>query len=152
MILDWESATANVERTDKLTLPTGSNYEFIVEAYLASGTVEESDRAVIVRPTEFFIEADGEKVRVLDSAARIRQELYSNGYVGNEYIGNASRICFAPNCSDSDHQFQGAFNCGNVSSLSATIKFPSNCHYRIVSKKYSKVRIQTNGVIRTSFE
>ena len=135
-----------------MTLPTGSVYEFIVEAYPTTHTLAETDRRTSTLPLNFKIQADGEDIRVLDNTVRVRQELFANGYRSNTAVNNAARIAFADRSSRSDHCFQGALHCGNVSSLQSEVEFAAETRYRILAKKYSKVRIQSNGVLRSSLE
>ena len=151
-IVEWKEAGANTRDSVKATLPTGSCYEFIVEAYSNTHSLAETSRATATQPTYFKIQADGEDIRVLDSAVRVGQEMFSNGYRSNEHLNNCGRICFADQCSKSDHCYQGSLHCQNVSSINTEVEFAAAARYRIVAKKYSKVRIGANGVIRSSLE
>ena len=151
-IVPFRTVTANTVDSVKASVPTGSCYEFIVEAYPDTHPLDETDRGTCVLPTAYKITCDGEDVRVLDSELRVRQELFSHGFRSNDLFNNFARICFCENASQSDHCFQGALNCGNVSSIQTELQFAVNTRYRIVVKKYSKVRIKTDGVMRSSLE
>ena len=151
-IVAWKIAAAGVADSVKATLPTGCCYEFIVEAYPVTQNLDLTDRETSVQPTAFKITCDGEDVRVLANSVRVGQELFTNGYRTNSSVNNCARICFADQCHKSDHCFQGALHCGNISSIQTEVTFAAETRYRIVAKKYSKVRIQSNGVLRSSFE
>ena len=151
-VVEWKELAATTRDSVKATLPTGSCYEFIVEAYPSDAALDETSRNTASRPTYFKIQADGEDIRVLDSATRIGQELFSNGYRSNDTVNNCARICFGDYCSQSDHCYQGSLHCQNVSSINTEVEFAANTRYRILAKKYSKVRIGANGVIRSSLE
>ena len=151
-IVPWKVAAANTADSVKATLPTGCCYEFLVEAYPTSVDLDLTDRESATQPTFFKITCDGEDVRVLANGTRVGQELFANGYRTNSVVNNFARICFADQCSKSDHCFQGAIHCGNISSIQTEITFTAETRYRIVAKKYSKVRIQSNGILRSSFE
>jgi hypothetical protein len=151
-IVAWKSLAANTRDSVKATLPTGSCYEFIVEAYPSDHILDHTSRDAATHPSYYKIQADGEDIRVLDSTIRVGQELFSNGYRSNDHFNNCARICFGDYCSTSDNCYQGSLHCQNVSSIQTEIEFTTNTRYRIVAKKYSKVRIGANGVIRSSLE
>ena len=151
-VVDWKVLAATTRDNVKATLPTGACYEFIVEAFSSDHSLTETERLTSVQPSYFKIQCDGEDQRVLDSALRVGQELYSNGYHSNQFLNNCGRICFADSCSVSDHKFQGALHCQNISSINTEIEFASAVQYRILAKKYSKVRIEASGVLRSSLE
>ena len=151
-IVEWKDLAANTRDSVKATLPTGSCYEFIVEAYPSAEALAATNRNTATTPTFYKIQADGEDIRVLDSSVRVGQELFSNGYRSNDSLNNCARICFADYCSQSDHCYQGSLHCQNISSIQTEVEFAENTRYRIVAKKYSKVRIGANGVIRSSLE
>lgn len=151
-IVAWKTVAANTADSVKATLPTGSCYEFIVEAYPTTNDLDLTDRETASQPTSFKLTCDGEDVRVLANSTRVGQELFANGYRVNTCVNNFARICFADQCAHSDHCFQGALHCGNISSIQTEVEFAQETRYRIIAKKYSKVRIQSNGVLRSSFE
>ena len=151
-VVAWKTVAAGVRDSVKATLPTGSCYEFIAEAYPSDHILEHTSRNVSIHPSFYKIQADGEDIRVLDSSLRVGQELFSNGYRSNDSLNNSARVCFADQCAQSDHCYQGSLHCQNVSSINTEIEFTVNTRYRIVAKKYSKVRIGANGVIRSSLE
>ena len=120
-IVPFRDVAANTRESIKATLPTGSCYEFIVEAYPDAVSLPKTDRAAAVHPSYFKIQADGEDVRVLDSSVRVGQELFANGYRSNDSVNNAARICFGDYCAYSDHCYQGSLHCQNVSSINVEI-------------------------------
>ena len=152
VVVDWKALNANTSDKVKAVLPTGSCYEFICEAYPSTHSLVETERNTAILPIHYSIECDGELVRVLDSELRVKQELFSNGYRSNDTVNNAARICFADQTSNSDTCFRGALNCANVSAIQTDVTFAENVRYRILAKKYSKVRIESTGVMRTSFD
>ena len=152
VIVDWKTLAANTMDKVKATLPTGSCYEFICEAYPSTHSLAETERNSAVLPDKFSIMCDGELVRVLDSQLRVKQELFTNGFRSNDVVNNCARICFCDQASGADSCFRGALNCANVSGLQTEVEFPTNVRYRILAKKYSKVRIEATGVMRSSFD
>jgi len=151
-IIPWTEAAANTLQSVKATLPTGSVYEIVFEAYPSGTSLAETDRLTVTTPDIIRVQCDGEYVRVLDNKVRCEQELFANGFRTNASCNNAGRVCFADQAAYSDHCYQGAIHCGNISSITIEVQFGAAVNYRALAKKYSKVRIQSNGVLRSSLE
>jgi len=151
-IVPWTAGTANTLQSIKATLPTGSVYEIVFEAYPSAITLEHTNRLNITTPDIIRVQCDGEYVRVLDNKVRCEQELFSNGFRSNASCNNAGRVCFGDQVAYSDHCYQGAIHCGNISSITLEVQFGENVNWRALAKKYSKVRIQSNGILRSSLE
>ena len=75
-----------------------------------------------------------------------------NGITDNAYIRNEHRVCFSNDGNSADKHFHGAMSFRAVSKATLRVTAAADCQARVITKRCSKVWIQSNGKVRSAYE
>lgn len=131
--------------------PIGTVTSLVIIA-VPSGT-SEANREILqcVPCSSIELTADSIVQRSLGSKHKLDMELYSNGFIGNSYANNCSRICFGAHGSD-DNLWSGGYNMNLNSQISLTLKFAEAVDYRVFAVAYQRVIINSLGLVQSTLE
>ena len=105
-----------------------------------------------ILPTKIKVTADSIVVRDLDTASKVKAELWTNGFIPNKEFPGPGRMCFAAHCAQSDHVFSGGYNMTNASNVDFEFQFPVAVRYRVIAAQIQRVSIDALGVIRARLD
>ena len=144
-------ATGGEEFKINQVQPLGTCLQICVIA-VPAGTAE-VDREVLqtVKCSHISITADSITQRSLDTAAKCEIELWCNGFVGNSYVPNCSRLCFNGHGAD-DNLYSGGFQMSLNSQISISVKFPVAVDFRVYAVQLQRTTINSLGLVQAGLE
>ena len=147
----FRAAAANTETSWFMSQPQGTCVEVMLLAYAtATYATEDIHGTTFTRPVAFRVEADNIIQKNLDTKEKIEMELYTNGFVSpNADFNQPARLCFASHCAESDHKYSGGYNMTLASNIQFFFKFPVAVRYKLVAVQLQRIKIDSNGAIRS---
>jgi len=146
-----EYANANTVATCSQYQPQGCVTELMIVAVAENADESRHGRTYIL-PTSIKITADSIVQRHLDTAQKVKAELWQNGFVPPVDFPSPGRLCFAAHASRSDHVYSGAYNMANHSNVVIEFTFATTVRYKVIAAQIQRVTIDAEGAIRSSLQ
>ena len=146
-----EYATANAVVTETNSQPQGTVTEMILIAVPNNADESRHERTEYILPSSFKVTADSIDQKVLDTATKVKAELWTNGFVPPAAFKSPGRLCFAAHASQ-QNLYSGGYNMTLASNVKFTFSFASACRYRLVAVQLQRVKIDSLGMVRSYLE
>ena len=152
-VTDWQHAAADQPVTEVFQKLLGSITELIILAVPAASDVDNRalDQENCIQPKNIQFNVDSIVVRDFPTSDKCRIHLYQNGFVENDHVPTAARLCFGSHVAET-HCFSGAFNMANSSNINLKFEFAQECKFKIISVQYQHVTISNQGALRAFIE
>ena len=147
---DWTAYASGTAHYNQYQ-PQGTVTELMIVAVANNADNSRHTHAYIL-PTSITITVDSIVVKSLDTAEKVKAELWTNGFVPNSSFPNPGRICFAAHAAHSDHLFSGGYNMQLASNVDVSFTFAAACVYKVVASQIQRVTIDALGKLRARLE
>ena len=146
-------ASANTLVVDSLSQPSGVVTEVMILAVPHVSNDYERETHNYICPTHFEVIHDMISQKRLDTKAKVKTELFTNGFAPPVDFASPGRLCFASHCaSDSTNLYSGGYDCSNASVLQFRFKFDREVDYRLVAVQYANYKIDGSGVLTSNLD
>ena len=146
-------ANANTMVVDSLSQPSGTCTEVMLLAVPHAGADDARIVHDYIKPTHFEIIADSITQKLLDSATKVKTELFTNGFSPPVGFASPGRLCFASHAStDSTVLYSGGYNMTSASTIQFKFSFDQAVDYRLVAVQLAKCNIDERGILTSTLE
>ena len=146
---DYATPDANV--VWNINQPQGVVTEVMLIAVPTAAT-EDRYEFNYVKPTKFKILADTICQKDLDSTAKVRAELWSNGFCPPADFPSPGRLCFAAHVGKAHHTYTGGYNMQLVSTIQYEFAFAVAVKWKLIAVQMQRVRIKPDGQVRATLD
>ena len=143
----WQTYATAADGTWNINQPQGVVTEIMLLA-VAESADESRHGYTYVQPTSFKVTADSIVQKDLNTVAKVKAELWANGFVQNNAdFTQPGRLCFAAHCANNAHVYTGGYNMQLASTIQYDFTFAVSCRFKIVAVQLQRVRIDSTGRI-----
>ena len=147
----WQTYTSGTV-THSLNQPQGLCVEVMLLA-VATQTLEHRLSAHdYIQADSFKVIADSIVQRDLNTAQKVKAELWSNGFIPPADFPSPARICFGQHMSDATHIYTGGYVMKSTSTILFEFSFPQAVKYRLVAVQLQTTEIDDKGFMTASLE
>ena len=148
----WTAAGANVRQKLTQSQPLGCVTELFVIA-VPTGT-EEAYREIQtnVQATHFSITSDSVTQKSLNTSEKVACELWSNGFIGNDYCDCPSRLCFASHAAEAESMYSGGYNMQQSSQITIEVEFAQGVDYKVYAIQLQRITVNSLGLVQSSLD
>ena len=148
----WTAAGANVRQKLTQSQPLGCVTELFVIA-VPTGT-DEAHREIQtnVQATHFSITSDSVTQKSLNTSEKVACELWSNGFIGNDYCDCPSRLCFASHAAEAESMYSGGYNMQQSSQITIEVEFAQGVDYKVYAIQLQRITVNSLGLVQSSLD